>query len=413
MRINGEGQWQPETEADIRACIDDADLQESHYLDMKREVGDNPRKRKETAADLASFALDGGALLIGVAENKENRTWELAPQPLNGLAERIEQVAASAVDPALFVATHEIPSAADPTTGYVFVQIPQSPSAPHMVDGVYIGRGDKTKTRLSDAEVTRYHAKREPIEGHLERLLDAERDRDHVPAHTQQTGHLYLVAHPLSARRDVALQLVRDDGSELLQLIVALEGTIPRDVREFAPTPGYATATATRAQGRAWCTQAALGPGRTFESTSAHNDEEDLLDIEFREDGGIRVLMGRMTATWGRYGGDAKTVVADGLAVAYALRVVRWADAIAERTGYHGSWGFGVLATGLRGLSSSAYQERFSSGPTYDADEYREVTTASGMEIHTRPQAVAGRLVGRLVRGLATSVRYDGLLRAD
>lgn len=132
--INGQGRWQPETEADIRVCIHDGTLQESHYLDMKREVGENPKKRKETAADLASFALDGGALLIGVAEDKENRAWELAPQPLHGLAERVEQVAATAVDPALFVVTQEIPSEADPTTGYLLVEVPESPSAPHMVE---------------------------------------------------------------------------------------------------------------------------------------------------------------------------------------------------------------------------------------------------------------------------------------
>ncbi|MFC9587852.1 hypothetical protein ACFVJ8_34185 [Streptomyces yangpuensis] len=71
--------------------------------------GDN----KELARDLASFAVDGGTLIIGVQENKESRTFELAPQPLNGLPEKIEQVARTLPDPPLTVITEEISSAAD------------------------------------------------------------------------------------------------------------------------------------------------------------------------------------------------------------------------------------------------------------------------------------------------------------
>jgi hypothetical protein len=348
--INGQTRWQPESEADIAAAIDEGILQESHYLDMRRQVGDNAKQRKETAADLASFAMDGGGLLIGVEEDKEQHTWRLAPQPLAGLAERIEQVAASVADPALFVVTHEIPSQADPTVGYVYVEVPASAVAPHMVEGIYIGRGDKTKTRLSDSEVMRHHARREPVEARINRMLDEERQRDHVPPADQKTGRLYLVAQPLSARRDVALSLARGSDSEIYRIISGLEAAIPREVREFAPTPSYASSTATRAQGIARCSPAALGPGRTFSRVSDHTDEEDLLEIEFREDGGIRLVMGRMTATWGRYGGDGAIVIADGLAVAYGLRTVRWAAEVARKSGYHGSWGFGVLATGLRGL---------------------------------------------------------------
>jgi len=140
-----------------------------------------------------------------------------------------------------------------------------------------------------------------------------------------------------------------------------------------------------------------------------YTDEEDLLDIELREDGGVRVLMGRMTATWGSHGSDSAVVIADGLAVAYALRVVHWAAEIGRRSGYHGSWTFGLLATGLRGYSSSAFREGafgFGNGPTYDVDTYRETTTASGVEMKEQPWAVADRLVGRLVRGLGTAAKY-------
>ncbi|MBP5934249.1 ATP-binding protein [Streptomyces sp. LBUM 1479] len=123
----------PKTEADLQAAVDGGLFEESHHLDLKKapsSKGDN----KELARDLSSFAVDGGALIIGVQENKESRTFELAPQPLSGLSEKVEQVARTIPDPPLTVITEEIGSATDDGTGYLVVHIPASPVAPHMVD---------------------------------------------------------------------------------------------------------------------------------------------------------------------------------------------------------------------------------------------------------------------------------------
>jgi len=104
-----------------------------------------------------SFAIDGGTLIYGVAEDKVNRTFSLAPQPLNGLAEKIENIAPSSlVDPPLRIICEELPSEADPTRGYLVVHIPASPVAPP---------GGRTVLRtqrqdqyvLSDPELLRLH----------------------------------------------------------------------------------------------------------------------------------------------------------------------------------------------------------------------------------------------------------------
>lgn len=89
----GQARWQPRTEQDIAAAIDGGLIAETQYFDAKREVGPSSGDRKELGRDLASFAIDGGALLVGVAELKDERTWRLEPQPLDGLAERVEQIA--------------------------------------------------------------------------------------------------------------------------------------------------------------------------------------------------------------------------------------------------------------------------------------------------------------------------------
>src|SRR5260370_629374 len=216
--------WRPRSEADIQRAIDNALLSETHDLDCKREIGAAPGERKETARDLASFAIDGGALLIGVGEDKANRTFSLAPQPLSGLAERVEDIAGTIIDPPLDVVPHEIKSEQQQGSGYLLVEVRPSPFAPHMVDGGYYGRGEKKRIRLTDAQVLRYHAQRQAVEERTHRMLDAEIARDPVPAGDRKFGHLYLVARPLTAPPAVARSLVREAGPvPLMQIARAAE----------------------------------------------------------------------------------------------------------------------------------------------------------------------------------------------
>lgn len=84
----------PQSEDELRSRLESGLLEETHYLDVKRELGGN----KELARDLAQFATDSGALVFGV-EERTDAADQLHPIPLRGLAERVEQVARSTVDP--------------------------------------------------------------------------------------------------------------------------------------------------------------------------------------------------------------------------------------------------------------------------------------------------------------------------
>lgn len=136
-----ESTWAPESEHELRSVVEAGMLTETHHLDIKREIGVKPGDRAELARDLAQFAIDGGALIVGVEEDKATRTWTLTPQKLVGLQERIEQIANSQIDPPLSIAIRVLALAEDPTQGYVVIQVPVSPRAPHMVGGIYYGRG--------------------------------------------------------------------------------------------------------------------------------------------------------------------------------------------------------------------------------------------------------------------------------
>jgi hypothetical protein len=130
--------WKPKTEDDIASLIASGDLDESHHLDAKREVGQSKAAHKETARDLASFAIDGGALIIGVGEN-DDHTFYCSPIDVDsGIVERLEQIAANTVRPPLDIRVDVI--RAEAGGGYLFVTIPASPGAPHMADGRYYGR---------------------------------------------------------------------------------------------------------------------------------------------------------------------------------------------------------------------------------------------------------------------------------
>jgi hypothetical protein len=62
---------------------------------------------------MASFAIDGGTLIVGIAEDKDNRLLPSPLSPSRGLAEKMEQVARSIPDPPLNVVTQEVESSAE------------------------------------------------------------------------------------------------------------------------------------------------------------------------------------------------------------------------------------------------------------------------------------------------------------
>ena len=85
----------PRTEEDLEHLAQNGLLEESHGLDLKRELGSGNAANKDLAKDIAAFSLDGGTILIGVDEDTSPPG--LWPVPIHGLAERIEQIAGLAL----------------------------------------------------------------------------------------------------------------------------------------------------------------------------------------------------------------------------------------------------------------------------------------------------------------------------
>lgn len=403
--------WSPTSEREIREALEGGLLEETHYLDLKRELAPGRVKNREHARDLASFAIDGGTILVGIAEDTATGAVTLAPQPLSGLRERVESIARTIPDPPLSIVTRAVPTANDGGLGYLVVHVPASPSAPHMVDGRYVGRGDSAKYYLSDAEVLRLHERRRLRESDALAMLAREFARDPVPEDERMQAHLFVIAEPLTPRTEMMLPHLHQQG--LLGLLSrgawgdeATRALGPGE--RFSPELTAATVFTRRASGVALSTHG-LGSDRSVDALLASqrpSNWEDVVEFEVSEDGAIRIMLGRLSdAPSSQDGDDHAQVLFDVATVVYVRRVLGILLDVADQAAYFGGWALAVGATGLRGLGVHD-QFGWPGHGRFEEDTYERATTASYADIVARPGSLTDQLLGRFLRKLGTHPRF-------
>ncbi|MFJ2008009.1 AlbA family DNA-binding domain-containing protein [Streptomyces chartreusis] len=404
--------WTPKSEGDLSAAISGGLLEETHYLDLKEQTDPGKAGNKELARDLASFAVDGGTLIIGIGEDKANRTFHLAPQPLKGLPEKVEQVARSLADPPLNVLTDAVEASANDGTGYLIVHIPASAAAPHMVDGRYYGRGDKTKHQLSDPEVLRLHLQRKATETNVLVLLQQEVDQDPLARFGEQS-HFFLVAQPTAGRSDMLLDLTsgmnwRNRLTKLLQKAHTPE--LDAILRDGSPNLTDVHQGQRRAGGAALASHN-LGDGRLHQPTGEWGDEK-VIEVQFFEDGGLRLYSSRLSEKASEEGGGEQ-VLFDSTAVALTRRMIKVVRLTAEEAGYFGNWSLAVGATRLQGRHRWENRATYSPGnlsARYTQDTYKQAVGVTWADLNATPAAITGRLVGPLLRSLGSQDAFTEAL---
>lgn len=401
------GRWTPSTWSDIVEAAAGGLLDESHWVDLKQELPTGKRTHNtELAQDLASLAVDGGLLVIGI-EDHDSRAGKVRGVELARLADRVDQVARDKVRPSLVVRSHEIPDPDRPGWGCLLVHVPPSAEAPHMVDYVYYGRGDRANVRLGDEQVRAViegrRRSRTDVTAELRRMADD----DPIAADERQLGHLYLLAQPETAAEEALVGfLARDDAvpviQDLLESVVRERGS---GATGFAPDLHLLFNRVPRAEGLALTSYSAEeGPRR----------EQSLLELVIREDGGVRLTCGRGTDVSSGTGfpppnGPLMFVIAMlvlGLAHSVAALAGRLAD---EHAAYQGQWRLGIRMDRLRGvvpLDLLQGHPLHRPGNPYTRDDYERVTSASTEELVNAPHTVAERLVAPLLRGLGIAPRY-------
>jgi hypothetical protein len=392
--------WIPRTEADLQSAIDEGLLQESHSLDIKGQLDTGPKASKSLAIDLAAFAVDGGCIYIGIGQHEKTLSspLSLVPIDLRGQTDRVNQVARSSlIDEPLDVYCHEIASRQESGHGYLVIVVPPSPAAPHMVDGRYRGRGGVTNSILSDAEVRRIHDRQHAARVSSEAMLNAEIRRDPTPEDKRKQAHLFLLAHPVTARVDQVFQamqrLQRHPRTWLEAELMAPLRNVP--VPPAEPSVASAVQYSQRATGWAYHPHS-MDQERRVQPNAA---EEYLLDLEIGEDGTLRLFCGRATVTTG----DGSKLAFEGLIAGLAAQVVVGALTIAAKANYFGTWSFGLAVTSLRGAASASARSasRWIDQPTrFSEDHYLRVSQVSHERLRADPAGVVADLFEPLNRAL-------------
>ncbi|OBI04194.1 hypothetical protein A5714_03365 [Mycobacterium sp. E2462] len=379
--------WPPRTEEQLQRAADDGLLVESHVLDLKRQLG---KDNKKTAADLAAFSVDGGTIIIGVDETEPPT---LSAVELKDLGERIEQIGLSTVDEPVHITTYDIESAADRTVGYLVVEVPVSGQAPHMVDGRYYERGDKTNIVLSDAAVLRWHERK------IRQRSDLIEEARDALGSTPAQANIAVVANPLGAHDELLMELSTSTSwkSDVAQLLFLASQSAHQPISTLREP-----------------TQIERHPDGLFAATDLTSQDEaawfNRAELVFAESGRLTLVSGGLVrnipgSTPAR-GGISETCL-----IGHIELMVHLAGLLSAY-GFNGSWQFAVATRGMGKTTSytlSTDQNHDDQPAVYRSATYESVTTAPLKQIKDAPQTVVRALTAKLLRSLGSDGQWPWL----
>lgn len=405
--------WIPRTVEDVEAAVEHGDVTETHHLDFKaftHAEGDEDAIRVPSATvakTVAGLAVDGGVLVLGVAEDKPNRRFVCAPRRLTGLRDSVDRIIGASIKPSLRVTINEL--SRDDGTGYLAVLVPASPRAPHQHAGRYYGRGDTESRVLEDPEVRMLMARHLERRQGMEALLAAEVARDPAPPEMRDTARLFVVAQPVSADPRLLLDAVPD--RDLATWVTSLSGT-----RLYYSNLGYSPGlneshnVARRAHGVSRSSYA-IDNDRTvpLKNGERPNDLTSVVDLEIREDGGLRLYYGRASDHAPRNSGEMMMGTAIVGEVASVIELARY---VSEQASFHGAWTFGAALRGIRSLGLYDPNWRWHGlDRKYSEDGYDEVAEVDGPSLTEPGSPVLEAVIGRFLR--STAGTSEDLAQAD
>lgn len=398
----GRGRWAPGSHAEVIAAAAGGLLDEGHHVELKREIAAGPAANKELGRDLASCAVDGGLIVVGITDDS-GRAGTVVDVDLPGLAERVDQVARR-ITPPLSVLCRDLSNPDKPGRGVLLVEIPPSPDAPHMADERYWGRGDRTEHTLADAEVRELIAARSRARADARVLLDRFIDAEASAVAGNSLGTLFVLAVPSTPRVDaVADYLYAPRAAGILfDLAKDVSVRVEQVVGRFDPNLRSQLVYHRRADG--------VGL-RTDSGPPGNQDWPALLQVQLGSDGTVRLVSGRGTDLVASGSGE-RLAISVPTAAGLLRSVLAIAAALADQAGYDGTWTVAIGVDGLQGAidSSRAGGPAARYAPSYPDGDYQRTTTATTAELADTPGAVTGRLLLGLLRVLDAVETHQKLL---
>lgn len=371
--------WIPDNEAELNSVLSPCSLSESASFDAKQQIATNTL---DVAKDLAAMANEGGVIAYGIGEDTAGNPCIASPFGLKGCAERITAIARTAIAPPLTIIIKEIPLQSDPSLGYLFVQIPPSEQAPHMVTvqghNRYYGRTATGNDKLTEPEVAHLHERRSQWRVDAGKLLQAEINRWQIPARPD-LAYLYAFARP-NASTPSLLDSVKEPGQPV-------QTTLTKLIQQTLTSQVYAGSFMPDFSPPAW---RRVPEGYLGEMGDGSGNIKTSIDLQIDHDGTCHLFVGR--AAEERQGTVSFFA---SIAAATTARLMAFSGLIFERASYLGQVDVGVAITGLQGaiLHSSEGVWIQAAASAFRDREYRRTARVTAAELASAPRHAAKRLL--------------------
>jgi hypothetical protein len=377
--------WIPKSAAEIEEAAGRGDLEETHTFDAKVALP-VARKNHDLAVDVSAMTVDGGSIIYGLGEDKNERLTVLSPIDLAGAPERAAQIVETSISEPPFIRVTALRTDADPAKGYLLVVVPQSARAPHQIvtsgDMRYYGRGAKGNRILSETEIAALYARREHWEVSREHLLNAE--VENAPPPHPSLGYVVGYARPV-VPDDSMVERVASNSEEIRELFIdgaRSWGHIRADRGGRSYDPDIRSATNVWRRGAAgW----AIGTSR-----EADDSPKYIAKIETDFDGTGHFFCGRVADTGAPGFVLFETILAGNLASFFAAM-----GTLYEAAGYVGHVDVGAAVLGIDGASPYGLHHwgdnQFSGPPP------RRTSRVSAAELRDDPTGVTLLLIRRLL----------------
>jgi hypothetical protein len=382
--------WVPRDETELRAAVDRGDLRETSTLDVKAALP-TKGKNKDLARDICAMTVDGGVLIYGVGGDDPTRPDGLIPIELAGAAERIDLVAQGAISEPPTIEIHDIAAADAPGHGFLIVEIPASPRAPHMVtsegENRYYGRGATGNRILTEGEVARLYARREKWD--IDRAAWLDEAVAAMPFSfddpIEHIGPMVVLVRPVASPRGL-LDRARGDQD--------MRHFLQRDVSEHARrldpyrsqgTSGLGDALdVTRRGAGVWVTQIDRDFRGPYQARCEYSTSGQLtywhapaINSRIRRDADVAWIMERSVTR-------------------AVFQTLTAAALIYQRGGYSGAVDVGVALLGIEDASGAALSNTFEGGPRYGAPDFRENLRTTTTDLRRDPEQVTRELLAGL-----------------
>lgn len=378
--------WVPETWSDLLEAAAGGALDESHWVELKAAIPPkNANSNLELARDLASLAVSGGLLVVGIKDDND-RAGDVSGTDLHGLADRIDQVSRDRISPPLVVRPIEVADPDRPGLGCLLVVVDASSGAPHMVDQKYWGRGATGKRVLTDLEV------RNTLELNYRRQAEAEDELAQLVRSNplKSAGCIYVLAAPRSSRRGVLAAQIDDQRWVYEQIDQAV--TVDSDRQGWWLGTERIRRTVDGIDVCAVDVETIPVDRAPLEST--------LRLLRVAGTGRVELTVESMVGTAGN--GNAQPLLwIEGVQV-LTRATLTFAGLMADAAAYGGVWDVGIALTDLRGAQigrrSAAGYGAGSRG--YPDESYTRLAQATSADLVEDPVAAADQLLDPLLRVL-------------